>query len=257
MSAKSLVADSPLADTVCPAANFEPRRGQSPDILLLHYTGMHSCPKAIEWLCRVDSRVSCHYVVDVDGRIAQLVAESERAWHAGAGSWHGDADINSRSVGIEIHNPGHDMGYPEFPEPQMLAVEALSLDILRRRGIPAHRVLAHSDIAPARKIDPGEKFDWARLARVGVGHWVTPTTIDPFEVGLGLGATGAEIIETQRLLLQYGYGFAETGQLDPTTEIVLRAFQRHFRPQRIDGRLDHSTLDTLRRLINTLPPETR
>jgi N-acetylmuramoyl-L-alanine amidase len=246
--------DSGIADAVKPAANFEARRGgRAADILLLHYTGMLSCDRAIDWLCRVESRVSCHYVVDVDGRITQLVGEGERAWHAGAGSWGGETDINSRSIGIEIHNPGHELGYPEFPEAQMRAVAMLARDIVRRHQIAPQRVIAHSDIAPERKIDPGEKFDWSWLAREGVGHWVAPEPVDPMDLGLGPNATGAQVAEAQRLLGLYGYGVSVSGRMDERTAIVLRAFQRHFRPARVDGWLDHSTSDTLRRLIAALP----
>ncbi len=245
----SFAADSALAAAVQPAINFETRRGQTPDILLLHYTGMHSCEKAIDWLCRLESRVSCHYVVDADGRITQLVTESERAWHAGAGSWQGDTDVNSRSIGIEIHNPGHEMGYPEFPEAQMRAVVALGRDVVARWGIAPQRVLAHSDTAPERKIDPGEKFDWAWLAREGVGHWVAPAPVDPMDAGLGPNAAGAAVAEAQRLLAHYGYGISVSGRMDQRSMLVLKAFQRHFRPARVDGWLDRSTSETLRRVL--------
>lgn len=245
----SFAPDSALVHRVQAAANHEPRRSdRRPDILLLHYTGMASCAKAVDWLCRMDSRVSCHYVIDVDGAITQLVAERERAWHAGAGSWQGDTDINSRSIGIEIQNPGHDMGYPEFPVAQMRAVAALGRDIVARWAIPPKHVLAHSDIAPDRKIDPGEKFDWAWLARDGVGHWVAPAPVDPMDAGLGPNAAGAAVAEAQRALAQYGYGISDTGRMDERTVIVLKAFQRHFRPARVDGHLDRSTIETLRRL---------
>ncbi len=246
-------ADSVLVADIHPARNFEPRRGLRPSILLLHYTGMISCTKAIDWLARVESRVSCHYVIDVDGRITQMVAERERAWHAGAGSWQGASDINSRSIGIEIHNPGHELGYPDFPAAQMRAVQALSLDIVARWHMPAHRVLAHSDIAPERKIDPGEKFDWAMLARGGVGHWVEPAPTADGDMGLASGATEVVVAHAQRLLGRYGYGLNVTGLLDAPTTTVISAFQRHFRPARVDGRLDRSTVDTLERLIAALP----
>ena len=167
--------DTALVGAVCPSANFEPRRrGAQPSILLLHYTGVASAAKAIDWLSRSESKVSAHYVIDDAGRITQLVAEAMRAWHAGLAAWAGETDINSASIGIEIHNPGHELGYPDFPEPQLAAVEALCRDIIARHAIRPERVLAHSDVAPTRKKDPGEKFPWARLARAGIGHWVTP-----------------------------------------------------------------------------------
>lgn len=245
---------SSLVDDIVASPNIEPRKGSAkPDMLLLHYTGMHSCARAIYWLGTPQSRVSCHYVIDLDGRITQMVAESERAWHAGAGSWGGEGDVNSRSIGIEIHNPGHDLGYPDFPDAQMRAVEALSLDIVRRWRIAAPRVLAHSDIAPSRKIDPGEKFDWARLARSGVGHWVEPVPVTATDPGLGPGASAAAVGQAQALLARYGYGLEASGTLDPGTATVIAAFQRHFRPARVDGRLDGSTLATLRKLMDALP----
>ena len=245
-----ITADTHLVTALYPSPNFGERRGVArPDILLLHYTGMQSCERAIWWLANPQANVSCHYVVDCDGRITQMVAEADRAWHAGAGTWQGYTDINSRSIGIEIHNPGHDMGYPEFPEAQMQAVVAIGRDIVTRHGIPAAHVLAHSDIAPSRKIDPGEKFDWQRLAAAGVGHWVAPVPVDPFDEGLGLGASDRLVAGTQLQLAVYGYGIATSGILDAASMTVLRAFQRRFRPARIDGRLDRSTGETLARVV--------
>ncbi len=241
---------SPLVANLHPSPNFGPRKGIArPDILLLHYTGMYVCEKAIGWLANPQSGVSCHYVIDTDGRIAQMVAEDQRAWHAGVGSWQGHADINSRSIGIEIHNLGHDQGYPEFPAEQMRAVASLSRDIVQRWPIPAAQVLAHSDIAAFRKIDPGEKFDWAWLAREGVGLWVDPVPVDPADEGFGPDSREPIVADVQRQLAQYGYGIEPTGTIDRQTTIVLRAFQRHFRPRRVDGRLDRSTAVTLARLV--------
>ena len=242
--------DSPLVAAVHPAANREPRRGAGrPSILLLHYTGMKSAERAVYWLSVPESRVSCHYVVDDAGRITQLVPEAERAWHAGLSCWHGERDINSASVGIEIHNPGHDMGYPEFPSAQIAAVIALGRDIAARLSIAPERVLAHSDVSPGRKIDPGEKFPWARLAAAGLGAWVAPAPVDPADTDLA-----ANIAEAQSLLARYGYEIAPTGIDDERTRVVVRAFQLHFRPARCDGRLDRSTLDTLRRLVGRFAP---
>lgn len=244
--------DARLSMRLHASPNIEPRRGGArPDILLLHYTGMLSGTKAIAWLADPQSRVSCHYVVDEDGSITQMVAEEMRAWHAGAGTWEGRGDVNSRSIGVEIHNPGHDLGYPDYPAAQMQAVTALCRDIIERRGIRAHRVLAHSDIAPDRKKDPGEKFDWAGLAASGVGHWVEPALL---EVGAAAPCVEPDfemIAHAQRLLSHYGYGVACDGRMDETTRKVVIAFQRHFRPERVDGQLDRSTLDTLERLVAT------
>jgi len=242
--------DTRLAAVLHPSPNIEPRRNRArPDILLLHYTGMASCAKAIAWLADPQSRVSCHYVIDVDGAITQMVAEDMRAWHAGAGSWAGDTDVNSRSIGIEIHNPGHDLGYPDFPAAQMRSVTALCRDIIERWSIDKRRVLAHSDTAPARKNDPGEKFDWKGLAAEGVGHWVEPAPIDTTGAQDVGPLTPEQMTRAQQRLADYGYGLPVTGIVDATTSTVLRAFQRHFRPARVDGQLDSSTFETLERLV--------
>jgi len=242
-------ADSPLVTLFCPSPNIEPRRkGLKPDLLLLHYTGVESAEGALAWLTTPESKVSCHYLVDEDGRITQMVAEQMRAWHAGIASWAGEDDINSCSIGIEIHNPGHDFGYPDFPESQMQAVEALCRDILGRNDIPPRRVLAHSDVAPARKSDPGEKFDWARLAKAGIGLWVEPEPVGSGE-GLGPGDEGDDVRRLQVFLQQFGYGIEPSGAYDDATGIVVKAFQRHWRPEKTDGLADHSTRATLERLI--------
>ncbi len=246
--------DSRLVAALHPSPNVGVRRGGcKPQLLLLHYTGMESAPKAIDWLAHPESNVSCHYVVDETGLITQMVPEAARAWHAGASCWAGETDINSASIGIEIQNPGHSQGYPDFPDEQMLSVAALSRDIVSRHVMRPERVLAHSDVSPGRKIDPGEKFDWAWLARAGVGHWTDPAPVDASEAGCKVGDEGLLIAETQTLLRHYGYGVETHGQLDEKTQIVLRAFQLHFRPARVDGRLDTSTRDTLKRLIAALP----
>jgi N-acetylmuramoyl-L-alanine amidase len=233
------------------AVNVEPRRdGMRPTILLLHYTGMESAEGALAWLCTEQSRVSCHYLIDDAGRITQMVAEGSRAWHAGDSWWAGESDINSASIGIEIHNPGHGLGYPPFPEAQMQAVEALCLDIVGRHRMRPENVLAHSDVAPWRKRDPGEKFDWGRLAGIGVGHWVEPARIEG-DAGFGLDDEGPEIARLQERFAAYGYRSEASGVFDAATEFVVTAFQRHFRPALVNGRADHSTIDTLGRLLNT------
>ncbi|MBI4724570.1 MAG: N-acetylmuramoyl-L-alanine amidase [Rhodomicrobium sp.] len=249
------VPDSPLVRRIVPGANFEARReGFRPDILLLHYTGMPSAEAAIQWLAAPESRVSCHYVIDEAGTVTQIVPEFFRAWHAGVSHWQGVDDINSCSIGIEIQNPGHESGYPDFPAGQMQAVEALCLDITRRWGIKPHRVLAHSDVAPRRKIDPGEKFDWERLARSGIGHWVKPEPVVAGEA-LAPGGTGEAVMRLQQQLRSYGYGAGLTGEFDADTQFAIAAFQRHFRPALVDGRADRSTLLTLDALLAALPAE--
>ncbi|MEQ1697022.1 MAG: N-acetylmuramoyl-L-alanine amidase [Hyphomicrobiaceae bacterium] len=248
------VADTKLACAVVPAVNIEPRRdGVLPRYLILHYTGMSSAEKAVQWLACAQSRVSCHYVIGEDGAITQLVPEGLRAWHAGVSLWAGECDVNSASIGIEIQNPGHEDGYPDFPASQMAAVAALSRDIVERHGIRPRDVLAHSDVAPARKIDPGEKFDWGVLHAQGVGHWVEPAPVDTDDPGFERGYFGPAVDEAQTALRRYGYGVEVSGTMDAATSFALRAFQLHFRPGRIDGRLDRSTLATLHRLIEALP----
>jgi N-acetylmuramoyl-L-alanine amidase len=245
--------DSPVAATFIPSPNYGERRGgRRPDMLILHYTGMPDAREALEWLCNPASQVSAHYFVFEDGDVVQLVSEARRAWHAGAGSWDGETDINSRSIGIEIANPGHDGGLPPFPAAQIATVIALARDIAGRWSIPPERVLAHSDVAPGRKQDPGERFPWARLHAEGVGHWVDPAPIDNSSQ-LSRGDRGKPVEELQAMLASYGYGSPRTGAFDEAIEAVVAAFQRHFRPARVDGVADASTLATLRELIASRP----
>lgn len=238
---------SPLAHRVIEAANREPRRNErAVDMLLLHYTGMNSAAAACDLLCSESSGVSCHYLVDEDGTITQMVGEESRAWHAGVSCWQGEADTNSRSIGIEIQNPGHQYGYRDFPAVQMAAVAALSRDILSRHAIQPRNVLAHSDVAPGRKIDPGERFDWPLLHREGIGHWATPAERDERVLA------GVDLARFQRLLRDYGYGIEVTGEHDEATRKVTDAFQRHFRPALVNGIPDQSALRTAERLAAAL-----
>jgi N-acetylmuramoyl-L-alanine amidase len=218
------------------------------DILLLHYTGMQSGEAACARLCDADAKVSSHYLVYEDGRIDQLVAEARQAWHAGVSAWKGETDINSRSVGIEIVNPGHEFAYRDFPEAQITAVIALCRDIVARHAIPAARVLAHSDVAPGRKQDPGERFPWARLASSGVGLWIEPTPIGDGDALLPT-QRGEDIAMLQTMLAKVGYAAELTGIYDDKTRDIVIAFQRHFRPARVDGIADRSTIETLRGLL--------
>ncbi len=232
--------------------NVNERLGGKPvSILLLHYTGMESAEKACDWLCREESLVSCHYLIDEQGDITQMVDETKRAWHAGVSSWLGEEDINSASIGIEIQNKGHTLGYHHFHEKQMQAVVALSKDIVTRNNIAARHVLAHSDVAPGRKVDPGEKFNWQNLYEHGVGHWVKPEVISGGSF-LQEGDTGDSVLALQSLLKFYGYGLEASGTFDQRTRIVIEAFQRHFRRERVDGIADASTVATLHRLLGGL-----
>jgi N-acetylmuramoyl-L-alanine amidase len=240
-----------------PSPNIGPRRGvDRPELLILHYTGMTSAMAACAWLCNPGSGVSCHYLVDEKGSITQMVEENLRAWHAGVSRWKSRDDINSASIGIEIHNPGHDLGYCDFPSAQIDAVIGLCRDIVVRNEIAAENILAHSDIAPQRKKDPGEKFPWATLHQAGIGHWVPAAPVTAGEE-LKLGDRGPAVGALVRQLSAYGYGLAPADAFDPIVAAVVTAFQRHFRPSRVDGIADHSTLKTLKRLLSALPARER
>jgi N-acetylmuramoyl-L-alanine amidase len=245
---------APNPDTSCPAKvhpspnHGERKDGKAVSALVLHYTGMRDAAAALHQLCNPAAQVSSHYLVLEDGRILQLVPEERRAWHAGAGSWQGEADMNSASVGIEIVNPGHEFGYRPFPDVQVAAAAALSADVVARWRIRPDRVIAHSDMAPARKQDPGELFPWDRLAAAGAGLWVPPHPIASGRF-FQRGEEGEPIAALQAMFGMYGYGIAVTGVFDETTEHVVRAFQRHFRQARVDGVADRSTIETLRALI--------
>lgn len=239
--------------SVHPSPNFGPRKdGKQVSILILHYTGMESGEAAEALLADPASEVAAHYLVHEDGRIVQMVAESERAWHAGNSFWKGETDINSCSVGIEIVNPGPHRDFPDFEGVQIEAVIELARDICARHSIRPERVLAHSDIAPLRKIDPGEKFPWERLHRAGIGHWVKPSPIRGGRF-LTLGERGQPVEALQSMLALYGYQTPLDGVLGIETEAALKAFQRHFRPQKVDGVADVSTIETLHRLLSALP----
>ncbi len=252
MDAPALLAsDTALVDALVPSPNFGVRKA-AVDMLVLHYTGMESADAAIELLRTPAAEVSCHYVVREDGSIVQMVAEGARAWHAGLSSWEGITDTNSRSIGIEIVNGGHDFGLPPFPEAQIARVIALSRDIIARHGIRADRVVAHSDIAPARKRDPGERFPWAALHAAGVGHLVPEAHITGGRFFM-LGDSGEPVAALKAMLAYYGYGIGLEDTYDAATAEVVAAFQRHFRPSQVDGVADASTLLTLRNLIATRP----
>ncbi|WGS22353.1 MULTISPECIES: N-acetylmuramoyl-L-alanine amidase [unclassified Bradyrhizobium] len=247
--------DSSIASDVIPSMNFGERaNNRQPDMIVLHYTGMPDVEGAITQLCTPGTEVSAHYIVLEDGRIVQCVPESKRAWHAGVSFWAGEDDINSCSIGVEIVNRGHDWGYPDFPLRQIAAVIALCRGIMLRRKVPSHRVLGHSDVAPARKKDPGEKFPWHSLANSGVGHWVQPAPIVRGDA-LMLGAISDNVAKMQAAFARYGYNIPTHGKYDGATMEAVTAFQRHFRPERIDGIADRSTMATLHALLASLPED--
>ena len=252
-SRADLVPDSPIAAEVRPSPNHGERRdGRRPDMLILHYTGMPTAAGALARLCDPTSEVSAHYLVREDGHVLQLVPEGRRAWHAGAGSWAGETDINSCSIGIEIVHPGHEGGLPPYPVRQIEIVTALAKDITTRWSIVPERVLGHSDVAPDRKEDPGENFPWAALHAAGIGHWVEPAPLVEGRA-FAAGDQGPSVEALQAMFALYGYPVGLGGVFDETTSAVVTAFQRHFRQERVDGRADRSTIETLRALIAALP----
>ena len=227
-----------------PSPNFDARPdGVTPEFLVLHYTDTKDRAESLSYLLDPAKQVSAHYLVDLDGTVLALVPEEMRAWHAGVSSWKGETDTNSRSIGIEIQNPGHNLGYRGFPDVQMAAVIALCRDILSRHAIPPAHVLAHSDVAPGRKIDPGERFDWARLHEEGIGHWVPPPAADATPL------TAGELSAYQSMLRDYGYGIEATGACDPCTLAVTDAFRRHFQPALTGCPPDRSALEGVKRLV--------
>lgn len=220
-----------------PSPNFDSRGDQPIDMLVLHYTDMDTAQAAVERLCDPAANVSAHYVVSEQGEIFQLVNETDRAWHAGESHWRGSAAINARSIGIEIANRGHSNDYPDFPAVQMQAVTRLCKDIIERYHIPPRNVVGHSDIAFLRKVDPGEKFDWRALAKAGVGIFPEASPVSGSE--LRRGDTGNAVIRLQTSLSNWGYGLKLDGKFGEKTECCVMAFQRHYRPEKLDGVWDN------------------
>ena len=221
--------------------NFDHRREkQTPEMLIIHYTGMTDNQEAIKRLCDPNSAVSTHYVIDDVGKCLQLVDENNRAWHAGVSSWAGNSDINSCSIGVELCNPGHEHGYKRFPEKQMATLLRLGGDILARHSILPQFVLGHSDVAPTRKLDPGEFFDWRTLADHGIGMWPDRSAAADKHATRETNCDGddRDVALLQGKLARFGYGIEITGAYDEQTTLVVMAFQRHFRQNRITGNLD-------------------
>ncbi len=215
-----------------PSPNHGPRpAGGRIVLVLLHYTGMPDATAALARLCDPENALSCHYFVDERGRILRLVPEERRAWHAGRGGWRGHPDVNDVSIGIELVNPGHEWGYRPFPEAQIDALCGLLAPLLARHRLPPAAVIGHSDVAPARKTDPGELFPWPVLAARGLALWpgeAPPRPVDP--------------LRAARLLRRIGYMGEANGAGLP---MLVRAFQRRFRPRRVDGILDPETMGLL------------
>lgn len=218
---------SPPFASVSPNHDARPASVQ-PSILLLHYTGMASAGAAVARLCDPAARVSAHYVIEEDGAVLALVPEDRRAWHAGVAGWRDIDDVNGHSIGIELVNPGHEWGYRAFPQPQIAALIDLAGAIVRRWHLPPAAVIGHSDVAPARKIDPGEQFPWEALAAHSLGVW--PGHAEPIAVDPAAAFTA---------LAQIGYRF-DLPNTEPAQ--IVAAFQRHWRRARVDGRLDPETM---------------
>lgn len=215
----------------CPSPNFDERK-LPVSMLVLHYTGMKDAASAIARLTDAEAKVSAHYLVAEDGEIVRMVDEGKRAWHAGLSSWRQITDVNSASIGIELVNPGHEFGYRPFPPAQMDALIPLVKEIVDRHGIAPANVVGHSDVAPQRKTDPGELFDWERLARLGLALRRPKVRVDPFWTDAG----------TLLALERFGYDVSDG-------PAALRAFQRRFRPERIDGVADGETRAILLALL--------
>ena len=216
-------------------------------MVVVHYTGMESGEAALARLRDPEAQVSAHYLIEEDGRLFSLVAEERRAWHAGVSFWKGETDINAVSIGIELVNPGHDWGYHAFPEAQIAALVELIGEIRERWTIPDSRILGHSDVAPARKIDPGELFPWKRLAEAGHGLWAEPAP--PPGDPLTEGAEGVGVFALQAGLTRLGYDSAPSGRYDADTAVIVTAFQRHWRPAQVDGIADGETRARLMALL--------
>lgn len=222
----------------CPSPNCDTRGSHIVDMLVLHYTGMKDGPSALSRLCDPEAQVSSHYLVEEDGTVYRLVDEEDRAWHAGKSEWRGKLDVNARSIGIEIVNPGHEWGYRPFTEEQMKSVIGVCHEILARHAIEPRNVVAHSDIAPLRKEDPGELFDWKRLAREGIGCWPAIELTNSHYL-FGPGSCGKEIKQLQDYLHYYGYSIKVNGHYDRHMEAVVMAFRRHFVPKHITSSWDN------------------
>lgn len=232
-----------------PSPNFEPRPlGLPLDMVVLHYTDMLTAEEALGRLCDPISKVSAHFLIDKGGALYQLVDPKHRAWHAGTSFWGGEEDINSRSIGIELDNLGHTFGPEPFSIPQMNTLLDLLTELTHTYGIPAHRIVGHSDVSPLRKQDPGELFPWQNLAQKGFGLWPRE------KLGLVEDSMALSILETQQALCEIGYGCPLTGVWDDNTQKVCRAFQQHFTPSELTGfpsKLTHQKLQDLLMLVKS------
>jgi N-acetylmuramoyl-L-alanine amidase len=229
-----------------PSPNFDARTAP-PDMVVLHYTGMPTGDEALARLRDPAAKVSAHYLIEEDGRAFALVPEERRAWHAGVSFWKGERNVNAVSIGVELVNPGHDWGYRPFPDAQIAALVELLTGIRGRWDVSDARIVGHSDVAPDRKIDPGELFPWKRLAEAGFGLWVEPAPAPGAPLQSGEESTA--VFALQAGLTRLGYDCAPSGVFDETTAQTITAFQRHWRPDRVDGAADGETRARLMALL--------
>ncbi len=229
-----------------PSPNFDARTAP-PDMVVLHYTGMRTGDEALARLRDPAAKVSAHYLIEEDGRVFALVPEERRAWHAGVSFWKGRRNLNGVSIGIELVNPGHDWGYRPFPNAQIAALVALLTGIRERWDLADANIVGHSDIAPDRKLDPGELFPWNRIAEAGFGLWAEPPAAPGAPLQLGEDSTA--VFALQAGLTRLGYDCAPSGRYDEATALIVTAFQRHWRPDRIDGAADGETRARLMGLL--------
>ena len=235
-----------------PSPNFDDRPCPV-KYLIMHYTGMETAQAALDRLSDPEAKVSAHYVLTENGEVIQMVAEGKRAWHAGISHWGGEEGLNSASIGIEIVNGGHDFGLPDFPDVQIAKLIELSSDIIQRHNISPLHLLAHSDIAPDRKQDPGEKFPWERLANADIGYWPRAALAKDsagghvlFEGGRDENEMlGREIKLLQKGLSQIGYMCEISGTYDGQTVLAVAALQRRYRPDNVDGSVDVQTMNVI------------
>lgn len=241
-----------LVDHLSP--NFDERNCRRPvDMVVLHYTGMPTAAAALQRLSDPDAKVSSHYMIDEDGTVYRLVPEEKRAWHAGVAFWRGVRDVNARSIGIELVNPGHEFGYREFPTVQIDALIELLRDIAGRYEVMPGNYVGHSDIAPMRKEDPGELFPWRRLHAAGFGRWwAADFKVSPNAPSLRAGERGGAVLELQVALDKIGYAIEGSGIYDPHTEAAVRAFQRHWRQDQVDGISDAETTSLIHHIAEQM-----
>lgn len=237
-----------------PSPNFDERNCRRPvDMVVLHYTGMPTAAAALQRMTDSQSKVSSHYMIDEDGTVYRLVSEDKRAWHAGLAFWRGVRDVNARSIGIELVNPGHEFGYRQFPAAQIDALIVLLRDISSRYEVMPGNYVGHSDVAPTRKEDPGELFPWRRLHAAGFGRWWTDDfKVSPNAPVLRAGERGGAVLELQVALDKIGYAIEGSAIYDPHTEAAVRAFQRHWRQSQVDGISDAETTSLIHHIAEQM-----